>query len=618
MTTVKHPGLVRRTLVASWRVLDFSRRFILTVLFLILVAMLLAAMLRAAPQVQARTTLVIEPVGVIVEEYTMSPSDRILAQLTGEVVPEVQLRDLVRALDSAAADERIERVVLRLQQLQGGGVASLREVGAAIDRLRESGKPVIAHGDNYTQDAYYLAARASQVTLDPMGILMLEGFGRYRLYFADALEKLGIQAHLFRVGEFKSAGEPWIRNDASPEARQADRYWLGDLWRQYLADIGNARQLAPEALQAMIQALPQRLQEAGGDLPALALQAGLVDRLVGWPELERELLEQGVADEDGHSFRQVDMDSWLATLDQARKPAPAPVAVVVAQGAIVPGDPGLGVIGGEAVSGLLRQARQDDAIKAVVLRIDSPGGQVFPSEQIRREIALLRAAGKPVVASMGDIAASGGYWIAMEADRIIADPATITGSIGVFGLWLTASDGLDKLGLGSDGVATTWIPPAFDPMQEYDPRMGQVIQGFVDDAYRRFISLVASARDASPEAIDQAARGRVWSGGQALQRQLVDELGGLVEAVAAARQLAGLDADAQVTWLQREQSPMDRFLAGMGGSALFHGMRSQGLFLPASWLPASTRDELLQLRELLRQRDGRSWAIHAHCQCDVY
>ena len=451
MTTVKHPGLVRRTLVASRRVLDFSRRFILTVLFLILVAMLLAAMLRAAPQVQARTTLVIEPVGVIVEEYDVAERpDTCAADRRGG--PEVQLR--VCGPGFGRRRQRIGASSCACNS-SGRGVASLREVVAAIYRLRESGKPVSDHGDNYTQDAYYLAARASQVTLDPMGILMLEGFGRYRLYFADALEKLGIQAHLFRVGEFKSAGEPWIRNDASPEARQADRYWLGDLWRQYLADIGNARQLAPEALQAMIQALPQRLQEAGGDLPALALQAGLVDRLVGWPELEREVLEQGVADEDGHSFRQVDMDSWLATLDRARKPAPAPVAVVVAQGAIVPGDPGLGVIGGEAVSGLLRQARQDDAIKAVVLRIDSPGGQVFPSEQIRREIALLRAAGKPVVASMGDIAASGGYWIAMEADRIIADPATITGSIGVFGLWLTASDGLDKLGLGSDGVATT-------------------------------------------------------------------------------------------------------------------------------------------------------------------
>lgn len=618
MSNDKRPGPVRRTLVASWRVLDFSRRFILTVLFLVLVALILASLFRAGAQVGPRSALVIEPVGVIVEEYTMSPSDRLLAQLTGDDIPEVQLRDLLRALDAAADDERIERVVLRLHRLIGGGVASLREVGAAIDRVRAAGKDVIAHGDSYTQDAYYLAARASQVNLDPMGMVLLEGFGRYRLYYAQTLEKLGIQAHLFRVGEFKSAGEPWIRNDASPEAREADLYWVGDLWRQYLADIGAARKVAPESLQAMIEQLPERLQAAGGDLPALAQEAGLVDRLVSWPELEQELIGQGVADDDGHSFRQVDMTAWLAQLDGERKPAPAPVAVIVAQGAIVPGDPGLGVIGGDAVSGLLRQAREDEAIKAVVLRIDSPGGQVFPSEQIRREISLLRQAGKPVVASMGNVAASGGYWIAMETDHIMADPATITGSIGVFGLWLNASEGLARLGLNSDGVATTWVPAAFDPMQDYDPRLGQVIQGFVDDAYRRFIDLVASARGRSAEAIDEVARGRVWSGGQALDRHLVDGLGGLVEAIGQARSLAGLDADAGVTWLERELSSMDRFLANMGGSALVHGLGSRGLFLPASWLPAQARDDLRQVRELLRQRDGSGWGVYAHCQCGLY
>ncbi len=618
MSNDKRPGPVRRTLVASWRVLDFSRRFILTVLFLLVVGMLLAAMLKAGPQIGSRTALVIEPVGVIVEAYTMSPLDRSFAQLTGSDVPEVQLRDLLRALDAAATDERIERVVLRLHRLIGGGVASMREVGAAIDRVRAAGKEVIAYGDAFTQDAYYLAARANQVTLDPMGMVMLEGFGRYRLYYAEALEKLGIQAHLFRVGEFKSAGEPYIRNDASPEARAADLYWVGDLWRQYLADIGAARQVSPQSLQVMIQQMPERLQAAGGDLPALAQEAGLVDRLASWQEVEQELIDKGVADEDGHSFRQVDMGTWLTVLDREHTPAPAPVAVVVAQGAIVPGDPGLGMIGGDAVSGLLRQAREDDEIKAVVLRIDSPGGQAFPSEQIRREISLLRQAGKPVVASMGNVAASGGYWIAMEADQIIADPATITGSIGVFGLWLTANEGLAKLGLSSDGVGTTWVPAAFDPTQEYDPRLGQVIQGFVDDAYRRFIDLVASARGVSAQAIDEVARGRVWSGSQAMDRQLVDEMGGLVEAIDKARSLAGLDADAGVTWLERELSSMERFLAGMDDSVLAHGLRSRGLFLPTSWLPTQVRDDMQQMRELLRQRDARAWGVYAHCQCGVY
>jgi protease-4 len=615
------PGPVRRLFVGLWRVLDFSRRFILTIVFLVLVGLVLSAIFRPGLQIAERTALVIAPVGQIVEQYSTSVTDRAMNRFFGSDVPEVQLRDVLKALDSATTDARIERVVLRLDRMQGAGMATLREIGAGIDRVRAAGKDVVAYGDWYGQGAYYLASRASEVYLHPLGMAAVEGLARYRTYYADALAKLGIEARLFRVGEFKSAAEPYIRNDASPEAEEADRYWMSDVWSRYLTDVGAARGLEPAAIQAGADNFPALITAAGGDGAKVVLDAGLVDELRTADEFRDIMIARGVRDDDLKSFRQIAMADYLSVL--ARESATqamqaAPVAIVVAQGPIVDGEQGGGTVGGESTSALIRKAREDDDIRAVVLRIDSPGGGMFPSEQIRREVELTRLAGKPVVASMGDVAASGGYWIAMDADRIYADPTTITGSIGIFGLWFNAPETMAKLGLNTDGVATTQIAGIFDPTRSYDPRVGEIIQAYLNNGYAQFIGKAAHARKTTPEAIDAVARGRVWSGTQAKDRGLVDELGGLDAAIAQARTLAGLPADARVSYVEPELSTFERFVQNMGQSALAIAVRESGFTAPAAWLPPAMREELQMARAVFEQRDGRPWMIFAHCMCASY
>lgn len=614
----RKPGLLRRLITGTWRVLDFSRRFILTVLFLIAVALLISSMLRPDLQVAERTVLVVAPVGAVVEQFSSSVADRAMARLTGSEVPEVRLRDLLEALTTAAEDPRIERVLLRLDGLQSAGQASLRELGTAIDTVRAAGKQVVAYGDMYLQGPYYLAARADEVYLHPGGALLLEGFSRYRTYFAGAFAKLGVEPRLFKAGTYKSAGEAYIRNDASDAAREADLHWLGDLWRRYLDEIAAARELDPARLQAAIDNLPAELEAAGGDLARLVLDAGLVDGLKSLDEVRELLIARGVRDDDGHSFRQIAMRDYLSVIarEQAiERSTTAPIAIVVAEGQIVDGDQPPGTVGGVSTSKLLRAAREDDAVKAVVLRIDSPGGGVFPSEQIRREVELTRLAGKPVVVSMGDVAASGGYWITTDADHVFADASTITGSIGVFSLWFNAPETMAKLGLNTDGVATTEIAGAFDPTRPYDPRVGRVLQANVDNVYADFIGKVARARETTPEAVDAIAQGRVWSGAQALANGLVDELGGLDAAVAHVRQLAGLPADARFAYVEPELSTFDRFIQNLAQSALVYTAQDMGWMLPASWMPAQAQADLGMIRHLYRLAQSGQWSTYAHCQC---
>src|SRR5581483_2335830 len=341
--------------------------------------------------------------------------------------------------------------------------------------------------------------------------------------------------HLFRVGEYKSAAEPYVRNDSSAEAKEADLYWMNGIWGDYLKDVAAARKLDPAALTADIQNYPDLIKSTNGDLAALALKEKLVDKLATRDEARAMLVEKGVAEHK--TFRQIDFQDYarLVEREQAIDTRPQ-VAVVVAEGEIVDGDQAPGTVGGDSTSRLIRQAREDDAVKAVVLRVNSPGGEVFASELIRREVELTRTAGKPVVVSMGDVAASGGYWISMNANRIFAEPTTITGSIGIFGLIANFPDTLAKIGVHTDGVGTTPFAGAFDVRRPLDPKIGDVIQTVIDKGYRDFVGNVAKARNKKPEEIDAIARGRVWSGEQAKERGLVDELGGLNDAAAAAAQ----------------------------------------------------------------------------------
>ncbi|MGH8036536.1 MAG: signal peptide peptidase SppA [Stenotrophomonas sp.] len=575
----------RRNPVASffiglWDVMNFTRRLILNLLFfgflflvLVLFVIAMGKGASAGKALEDRTTLVIAPEGRLVEQFSADPVSRALAKAIGDnSAEEVQLRDLVRALEAARDDKKIERVVLQLDKLQPSGFASMREVAASLQELRASGKQIVAYSDNMSQWQYLLAAQANEIYLDPMGGVVLEGLGRYRQYFRTGLQdKLGVDVHLFKVGEYKSAAEPYVLDAASPQAKEADLFWMNDVWQRYLGDIAKARKLDAAQLAAGIDTMPEGIAAAGGDLAKFALQQKLVDGLKTREEVEDLLADRGVADEDADGgFRSINLDGYLSQLDTRRSPVDSrpQVAVVVASGEIAGGDLPAGRVGGESTSALLREARDDKDVKAVVLRVDSPGGEVFASEQIRREVVALKAAGKPVVVSMGDLAASGGYWISMNADRIYADPSTITGSIGIFGMIPNLSRSLDKIGVHTDGVGTTRFAGAFDITRPMDPAVGQVIQSVINKGYADFTGKVADARNKPVEAVDEVARGRVWSGAQAKERGLVDAFGGLKAAVAdaAARAKLGGPDKVRVRYIEKAATPFAQFLSGFAGS----------------------------------------------------
>ena len=625
------PNPVARFFVGLWDVMNFTRRLILNLLFFGLLLLVLIVFLAAVGKgssgvvpVHERTTLVIAPEGRLVEQYTTDPLTRAVARALGDTsAEEVQLRDLLRAIEAARGDKNIERVLLNLDKLQPAGMASTREVAQALGGLRASGKQVVAFGEGITQAQYLLAAQADEIYLDPMGGLMLEGLARYRQYFRTALQdKLGVDMHLFRVGEFKSAAEPYILDAASPEAKEADLYWMNDLWQRYLADIGAARKLDPAQLAAQIDALPEGIEAAGGDIARHALEMKLVDGLKTREELDQLLTERGLADEDDeHGFRSVSLGGYLAHLDGRRLPIDKrpQVAVVVAEGEITGGEQPAGSIGGVSTAALLRQVRDDEHVQAVVLRVDSPGGEVFASEQIRREVEQLKAAGKPVVVSMGDLAASGGYWISMNADRIYADPSTITGSIGIFGMFPNFTRTLDKIGVHTDGVSTTRIAGAFDVTRPLDPQVGRVVQAVIDKGYADFTGKVAAARGKPVEEVDAVARGRVWSGAQAKDRGLVDELGDLGDAVAdaATRAKLGEKGKFRVTYIDKPATPFAQFLAGFAGSRVGAALLQDSGLARAALAQAMPEAEA-QLRfveNALKDRNGTPVKSLAYCFC---
>lgn len=580
---MNHP--VRRNPIATffvglWDVMNFTRRLIFNLVFFgflfLLLLLFVVAIARGdgTKPLAARTTLVIAPEGTLVEQFSADPVSRSLAKAVGDKsAEEVQLRDLLRVIEAAGKDSKIERVLLNLDKLQPSGFASQREVAKALQGLRASGKQIVAFSESMSQGQYLLAAQANEVYLDPMGSVLLEGLGRYRQYFREGLQdKLGVDVHLFRVGEYKSAAEPYILDAASADAKEADLFWMNDVWQRYLADVATARKLSPAQLAAGIDTLPEGVTAAGGDLAKFALQQKLVDGLKTREQVDTLLTERGVADNDADGgFRSIDFGSYLTQLQAQHSPMDSrpQVAVVVAAGEISGGEQPAGRIGGESTAALLRQARDDEEIKAVVLRVDSPGGEVFASEQIRREVVALKQAGKPVVVSMGDLAASGGYWISMNADRIYADPSTISGSIGIFGMVPNLTRALDKIGVHTDGVGTTRFAGAFDITRPLDPAAGQVIQAVINKGYADFTGKVAQARHQSVEAIDKVARGRVWSGAQAKDHGLVDAFGGMQEAVADAASRAKLSKGKfRVRYVEKAATPFSQFMSGFAGSRL--------------------------------------------------
>ena len=553
-----------RGLRAAWRWLDAIRRALLNILLLLLLGGLLWALLRpGAPALQDKTALVLNISGSVVEQRTaVSLREQALGQAQGHDSAQTRLRDVLAVLDAAAKDPKISHAVLMVDGLSGAGMVTLREMAAAIDRFKASGKPVYAWGSEYDQRQYFLAAHASEVWLHPMGSVEVTGFGRYRSYYKDLFDKVGITANVLRAGKYKNAAETYAASAPSAETQESDSALWGTLWGSYTASVEKARKQPAGSVAAAIDSLPASLVAAQGNPARWALDRKWVDALKTRDEMRALLTLKGAKDEENKTFRQVSLTGYLGRI-KPRTGGDA-VGVVVAQGSISDGRAGPGSIGGLSTAELIRKAREDEKIKAIVLRVDSPGGSAFGSELVRRELDLTRKAGKPVVVSMGNLAASGGYWISMAADEVIADEASITGSIGVVALLPTAQGAMDKLGIHTGGVTTTWLGNAYDPKRALDPRFAQLVQGIVDGTYRDFTVLVATARKSTPEKINQLAQGRVWSGKDAHARGLVDRLGSFDDAIASATQLGKLGADPRIEYVETKPGRLQRMLERFG------------------------------------------------------
>lgn len=608
---------VTRFFIGVWKLIDGARKVVLNLVFFVLLFAVVAALWNTGESlvVQPDTALVLDPQGNVVEEYSGSAFDQALQQATEEGRRETRLRDMLEAIRRARDDNRISRLVIDPENLRSIGMASLQELEAAVADFRAAGKPVVALADNLTQQQYYLASLADEIWMHPNGMIWIDGFAAYRNYYRAGLDKLEVEVNLFRAGEFKSAMEPFIRDDMSPQDRQATLFWLGSLWQQYLEAVSRQRGLPLVDLSDAVRNFADRLQAVNGDFAKFAMDLGLADRLVSRPEAIQELARLGKPAEGPEGFRQVGFETYLrATALQVHPTSRDRVEVVVAEGDIVRGRQPPGVIGSETMAERLRRIAEDPHIKAVVLRIDSPGGEMFAAESVRREIQALRDTNRTVVVSMGDVAASGGYWIAMGADEVWASPGTITGSIGVFGILPTFSKTLDNIGVHTDGVGTTPLAGKLRLDLPLDDDLRRIFQMTTERSYRQFVSLVAQARGMSEDAVDKVARGRVWSGLQAKDRGLVDQTGTLQQAIDSAARIAGLGSDYAVEYQEAPRSPFEAFLLQLTGQAVVHTGLAQAL--SPSWSGNPLLASLLGDLRRLVPADGE-FSLAAHCLCSA-
>lgn len=562
---------IRYVFGGFWHGLSVCRIVVGNLIFLALLVFLLAVFLHdAAEDLPDQAALVLSLRGDIVEQKT----ETMLAnRLFGEVAQEeILLRDVIDVVDHAAEDPRIQTLVLDLRDLGRAGISKLLDIGEALERFKAGGKPVYAFGDFFDQRRYLLAAHADQVNLHPMGGVLLTGFGVYRNYFKSALEKLFIQFHVFRVGTYKSALEPFLRDNMSQYAKEANLSWLNVLWDAYKIKVAQLRGLSPEDIDEYINNGSELLARVGGDDAQLALDFGLVDALKTRDEVRDDLIRLVGEDEQNKTFNQIEFDQYLAAI-RPKLVQPHPdrlkVGVIVAQGVILDGAQPTGRIGGDTLTDLIRQARQDDEIRAVVLRIDSPGGNALASDIIRRELEITRQSGKPVVVSMGSVAASGGYWIASAADQIWAAPTTITGSIGIYSAFPTFEKSLDRLGIHNDGVGTAGLSDAFDAARPLNPILADAMEQTIRHSYSQFIQKVSEGRNMTPQDVEKIAQGRVWAGKTALGLGLVDAIGNQQDAIRSAAAMADL-TDYDVTYVTQPLTAreklikrLNRFLAGV-------------------------------------------------------
>jgi protease-4 len=588
---------------------------------LVIAGFVIGALHGTVPHIPEQAALVVAPTGTLVEQLSGDPLSRAVAQARGQEHPETLLWDLTDAIRAAAKDSRIRVLVLNFDQMDGvAGQPTMAELAHAIRDFKASGKKVIAYGQTYERDAYYLAALADEVYVDPLGYVLVDGYSRYRWYYKDLLDKLNVDINVFRVGKFKSAVEDYTRNDMSPEDREESQAYLNALWTTYQKAVDGARGLPAGAMADYINTLPQAAVAANGAAAQIGLKARLVTAIKSAPEVEHRIAELTGADENG-GFHQVSAEDYARVLhtetalsrrDQTR------VAVIVAEGEILDGNQSPGTIGGDSMTRLLREARQDGKIKAVVLRVDSPGGSVTASEQIYREVQSLRKAGKPVVVSMANYAASGGYYISAPADEIWASPATITGSIGIFAEVPNINRTLAKFGVGVDGLGTTPLAGQLRLDVPLSDAARTLLQSTVNYGYSQFLERVANGRHKTPAQVDDIAQGRVWAGVDAQAQGLVDHLGSFDDAVRAAAQRAHV-TDYKVQFLEQELSWAQSLAMEVKVRAI-RVLASTGLANLTGLAPLGAVTQLAQAtpvaRELARLSHlNQADRLYAYCFC---
>ncbi|EGQ9277492.1 TPA: signal peptide peptidase SppA [Vibrio vulnificus] len=545
-----------------WKAITFVRLALTNLIFLLSIALVYFIYFYGhdtQPQVEQPSALVLNLSGPIVEQSLyINPMDSFAGSLFGEEIPkENVLFDVVDTIRYAKDDEKITGLVLSLRDMPETNLTKLRYIAKALNEFKASGKPIYAVGAFYNQSQYYLASYADKIYLAPDGGVMLKGYSAFNLYYKTLLEKLDVTTHVFRVGTYKSAIEPFVRDDMSPAAKESATRWLTQLWGAFVDDVANNRKIDPKTLNPSMEEFLSQLKSVNGDLAALSIKLGLVDELATRQQLRAQLAEKFGASGDD-SYKAISYYDYRATMRDNFDVNADDIAIVVASGTIMDGQQPRGTVGGDTVAGLLRQARNDDKVKAVVLRVDSPGGSAFASEVIRNEVQALKDAGKPIVVSMSSLAASGGYWISMSADKIIAQPTTLTGSIGIFSVITTFEKGFNKLGIYTDGVGTS--PFSGEGISTgLSKGASQAFQMGIEHGYQRFISLVGNNRDLSLDAVDKVAQGRVWTGYDALQHGLVDQIGDFDDAVAEAAKMAQLE-NYNLYWVEEPLSPTEQFI----------------------------------------------------------
>ncbi|EAB8208945.1 signal peptide peptidase SppA [Salmonella enterica] len=553
----------------TWRVLNFVREMVLNLFFIFLVLVGVGIWMQLGngsnSEQTARGALLLDISGVIVDKpstnHRLGALGRQLFGASSDRLQENSLFDIVNAIRQAKDDRNITGIVLDLKNFTGADQPSMRYIGKALREFRDSGKPVFAVGENYSQGQYYLASFANKIWLSPQGQVDLHGFATNGLYYKTLLDKLKVSTHVFRVGTYKSAVEPFIRDDMSPAAREADSRWIGELWQNYLHTVSANRQISPQQLFPGAQAIIDGLTSVGGDTAKYALDHKLVDALASSADVEKALTKQFGWSKTENNYRAISYYDY-----SLKTPADTggTIAVIFANGAIMDGEETPGNVGGDTTASQIRDARLDPKVKAIVLRVNSPGGSVNASEVIRAELAAARAAGKPVVVSMGGMAASGGYWISTPANYIVASPSTLTGSIGIFGVINTVENSLSSIGVHSDGVSTSPLAD-ISMTKALSPEVQQMMQLSIEYGYKRFITLVADARKRTPEQIDKIAQGHVWTGEDAKANGLVDSLGDFDDAVAKAAELAKLK-QWHLDYYQDEPTVLDMVMDSMTGS----------------------------------------------------